>query len=146
MRFHRTAKIFRGRVDAAPLAGIFFLLLIFLLLTSLVYTPGVPVTISSTALTPPSIQTISSTDGPKVVVTVNVAGNFFFENQLIGSEQLESRLAASAVRTRSPLTLIILADKNVAYGVIMRLTQLAEKAGIKNILLQGQPVPAKTTP
>ncbi len=146
MRFHRTAKIFRGRVDAAPLAGIFFLLLIFLLMASLVYTPGVSVTISPTALTPPPIETYSSTAGPTMVVTVNVAGNFFFENQLINSEQLQSRLAASAMRARSPLTLIVLADKNVAYGVIMRLTQLAEKAGITNILLQGQPIPAKTMP
>lgn len=143
MRFHRSVKIFRGRVDAAPLAGIFFLLLIFLLLATLVYTPGVPATISSIPLTPPAMQSISGTAGPKVVVTANAAGNLFFENQLIRTNDLQSKLAALALRSRPPLTLIILADKNVEYGAIIRLTQLAEKSGIKNVLLQGQPVAAK---
>ena len=42
MRFPRNAKIFRGQLDAAPLAGVFFLLLIFFLLSSrLAFTPGV---------------------------------------------------------------------------------------------------------
>lgn len=146
MRFPRTAKIFRGHIDAAPLAGVFFLLVIFLLLASLLYTPGVPVRISSSAITPPSIETISSATGPTAVVAVNNAGNFFFENQLISEEQVQSRLAAMAMRSRAPLTLIILADKGAKYDVILRLTQLAAKTGIKDILLQGQPVKAKTDP
>jgi biopolymer transport protein ExbD len=41
MRFPRQAKIFRGQLDPAPLAGVFFLLIIFLLLRTLIYTPGV---------------------------------------------------------------------------------------------------------
>jgi len=40
MRFARHARIFRGPLDAAPLAGVAFLLILFLVLTSLVYTPG----------------------------------------------------------------------------------------------------------
>ena len=144
MRFPRSAKIFRGHIDTAPLAGVFFLLVIFMLLASLVYTPGVPVNIASSAITPPAIETISSTDGPTTVVAINNAGNFFFENQLISEDQLQSRLAALAMRSRASVTLIVLADKATKYDVVFRLTQLAEKAGIKNILLQGQPIPAKT--
>jgi biopolymer transport protein ExbD len=41
MRFQRHAKIFRGQLDPAPVAGVFFLLVVFVLLSSLVYTPGV---------------------------------------------------------------------------------------------------------
>ncbi|HEY3862578.1 MAG TPA: hypothetical protein VGO59_11895 [Verrucomicrobiae bacterium] len=43
MRFPRHARIFRGPVDAAPMAGVFLLLMIFIMLGSLVYTPGVMV-------------------------------------------------------------------------------------------------------
>ena len=142
MRFHRTAKIFRGRFDAAPLAGIFFLLLIFLLLTSLVYTPGVPASISSRPVNPPALHSATGVTGATVVVTVNVAGNFFFENQLIGESELQSKLAAMSLRSRTPLTLIVLADKNVEYGVIVHLTQIAERSGITNVLLQGRPLSA----
>jgi biopolymer transport protein ExbD len=41
MRFARHAKIFRGPLDAAPVAGVVLLLMMFMLLSSLVYTPGV---------------------------------------------------------------------------------------------------------
>jgi biopolymer transport protein ExbD len=41
MRFARHAKIFRGPLDPAPVAGVWLLLMMFMLLGSLVYTPGV---------------------------------------------------------------------------------------------------------
>jgi len=41
MRFARHARIFRGPLDPAPLASVFLLLLIFMLLGSMLYTPGV---------------------------------------------------------------------------------------------------------
>jgi biopolymer transport protein ExbD len=53
MRFARHAKIFRGPLDPAPVAGVMLLLMMFMLLGSLVYTPGVlvdlgqPITITS---------------------------------------------------------------------------------------------------
>jgi biopolymer transport protein ExbD len=50
MRFERHAKIFRGQLDPAPVAGVFFLLLIFILLGNLLYTPGVLVEIGTDAL------------------------------------------------------------------------------------------------
>lgn len=42
MRFPRNAKIFRGQLDVVPLVAVMFLLLIFILLSSLIYTPGIP--------------------------------------------------------------------------------------------------------
>lgn len=47
MRFPRNAKIFRGQIDMVPLASVLFLLLIFILLASLTYTPGIPIQLSS---------------------------------------------------------------------------------------------------
>ncbi len=132
MRFQRNAKIFRGRLDAAPLAGVFFLLLIFMLLASLVYTPGIPIQL-------PSSQKTIGVSGPTVVVAINVAGQFFFENQMISEAQLKSHLAAEAGKASAPLTLVVLADKAVEYAVIVRLAELAEQAGIQHSLLQVRP-------
>lgn len=138
MTFQRNAKIFRGRFDAAPLAGVFFLLLIFLLLASLVYTPGVPIEL-------PAARNVIGTDNPTLVVAVNSGGQFFFENQIIGEHQLKSNLTAAASQSRLPLTLVVQADKNVKYDVVVRLTELAEEAGIKQALLQQRPVPDKSS-
>ena len=223
MRFPRNAKIFRGQLDAAPLAGVFFLLLIFLLLASLIYTPGTPIQFSSSApgdgpkkiisvgktglvtfenqtyrtnaldslrnnlkkLPPqttlvissqdapreiisklrdmarvlglrvesdgiaielPSVQNSIGTDGPTVVVAVNLTGQFFFENQLIAAPQLKSRLTTLAKQFREPLTLIILADKDVENGVVQSLTQLAEQSGIHKGILASRPVAGKKNP
>jgi biopolymer transport protein ExbD len=41
MRFARTSRIFRGPLDPAPVAAVLMLLMLFMLLASLVYTPGV---------------------------------------------------------------------------------------------------------
>jgi biopolymer transport protein ExbD len=41
MKFPRNARIFSSQLDAAPFATVAFLLVIFMMLGSLVYTPGV---------------------------------------------------------------------------------------------------------
>jgi len=51
MRFPRQARIFRGQLDAAPVAGVVFLLLIFMQLSSLLYTPGVLVDLNNPGAT-----------------------------------------------------------------------------------------------
>lgn len=221
MRFQRNAKIFRGRLDAAPLAGIFFLLVIFMLLASLVYTPGIPIQISGDAATKPAkvisinkdgaivfdnrtyptnameqfradlrtipphstlvlktlpnaprelveqihdiarmlelkfqtagagielpvAQNFTGTTNPTVVVAINIAGQYFFENQIISKPQLKTQLAAEAKQSRSPLTLVVLADKGVEFDSIVQLTELAKQAGIADALLQQRPAAGKS--
>src|SRR5687767_14895355 len=69
MRFPRNAKIFRGQLDMAPLAGVLFLLLIFILLSSLVYIPGIPYQLSSN-LAPSETQ--------RKVLTITRKGEIIF--------------------------------------------------------------------
>jgi biopolymer transport protein ExbD len=52
---------------------------------------------------------------------------------------------AAASQSRLPLTLVVQADKGVNYDVVVRLTELAEQAGIKQALLQQRPVVAKSS-
>jgi biopolymer transport protein ExbD len=49
MRFARHAKLFRSPLDPAPVAAVLFLLMMFMLVGSLVYTPGVLVELSPAA-------------------------------------------------------------------------------------------------
>lgn len=49
MRFPRQARVFRGQLDAAPVAGMVFLLLMFIQLGSLLHLPGVLVHLDNPA-------------------------------------------------------------------------------------------------
>ena len=60
MKFPRNARMFKGHLDAAPLASVFFCLLIFVLLASLIYTPGVRIEL------PEAITGAPAVSGPTV--------------------------------------------------------------------------------
>ena len=64
MRFPRQARIFRGHLDPAPIAAVVFLLVIFMQLSSLLYTPGVLIQLQNTKLSKnPAATTISASSG-----------------------------------------------------------------------------------
>lgn len=127
MKFPRNAKIFRGHLDATPFAGVFFCLLIFILLGSLVYTPGVRINL------PESTAATSGVSGPAIAVAVDPNGQFYFENQLIHGTNLLARLQAEAAQQNEPLTLVVQADRNVTQDQLSRLYDLAARAGIRQI-------------
>src|ERR1700753_1992818 len=99
MKFPRNARISRGQLDAAPFAGVLFCLLIFVLLSSLVYTPGVPINL------PESITALPGVDGPAVAVAMDPNGQLYFQNQIIVATNLLKKLQAEVARQNEPVTL-----------------------------------------
>lgn len=138
MKFPRTAKIFHGTFDGAPFAGVFFLLILFVLLGTLVYTPGVKISL-------PAAADLPGTDHRVLAVAVDAQGKLYFENQLTSESLLQSRLTTAVRQSHEPLTLLVQADKSVNYATIIRLSLIARDAGIKEALLATQPAvpPAK---
>lgn len=132
MKFPRNARIFRGHLDMAPFAGMFFLLLIFLLLGSLVYTPGVRIEL-------PVANDLAGTDQPTISVAMDNNGRLFFRNQLVDEPQLREKLKAALREAGGPLTLVVQADKHVSYELLVRLTLLARDAGITQAWLATLP-------
>jgi len=127
MKFPRNARILRSPFDVAPFAAVFFLLVIFLMLGGLVYTPGV-------RIEPPLAYGLPGTDKPTVAVAVDTSGRFYFANQVVSEPQLKSALREAARKSREPLTLLIYADKSVTYDRLIHLTLLARDAGIPDAL------------
>ncbi len=125
MKFPRNARIFRGELDAAPFATVFFLLVLFVMLSSLVYTPGVRLEL-------PAASHLPGLDKPSVSVALDHYGRLYFDNQTIEEEQLRSRLEQAVRASPEPLTLIIQADKSASQEMLMRLAMLAQEAGISN--------------
>ena len=67
MRFARQANIFRGPLDPAPVVGVLFLLVIFVLLGSLLYTPGLLVVFESSGTPDANTNTITVTSRNEIV-------------------------------------------------------------------------------
>jgi len=134
VKFPRNARIFRGRLDAAPIAAVFFLLVIFLMLSSLVYTPGVHVEL-------PAVADLPGTDKPTVSVALDRNGRLYFENQSIEESQLRSQLRSAAKNSAEPLTLVVQADRAATYEMVLHLALLARDAGIQDALLATLPRP-----
>jgi biopolymer transport protein ExbD len=139
MKLPRNAKIFSGQLDAAPFAAIFFLLVLFVLLGLLVYTPGVKINL-------PIATDLPGTDQAVVAVAVDQAGKFYFDNQLLSEALLKTRLAEAVKKSTEPLTLLVQADKTVSYETIIHLSLLARDAGMKEAVLATLPQTATVSP
>jgi biopolymer transport protein ExbD len=141
MRFARNTKIFRGQLDAAPYAGVFFLLAIFLLLnSSFVFTPGIEIQLPEAAALP-------GTTAPTMAVAIDDSSRIYFQNQVTSEAALRKRLA-DAVASAPDLTLVIQAHKNVKWDTLARVMLVAREAGVKTALPATRPpvVPAPTNP
>ena len=134
MRFPRQARVFSGRLDAAPFAGVFFCLLILLVLAGLVRTPGVGIQL-------PRAEGLPGEAVPAFAVALDKSGRLYFENQLIQPAALRDRLTEAVKRSPEPLTLVIRADKTVSYETLLRLTLLARESGLRQIHLATLPRP-----
>ena len=135
MKFPRNARIFRGQLDAAPFAAVFFLLVIFLMLGSLIYTPGVPLQL-------PVANNLPGTDKPTIAVAIDGNGRLYFEDQRVEENQLRGRLRQAVKESSEPLTLLVQADKTVSYDMLIHLTLLARDAGIAQAWLATLPRPS----
>jgi biopolymer transport protein ExbD len=134
MKFSRHVTIFRGHLDAAPFAGVLFLLVMFMMLGSLVYTPG-----ARLELQLPEAGGLPGTDKPSVSVAIDADGRLYYQNQWIEESALLGRLQSAARKSAQPLTLVVHADKHVTYDKFLRLALLGREAGISEALLATLP-------
>jgi biopolymer transport protein ExbD len=107
MRFARHARIFRGPLDPAPVAAVLMLLMLFMLLGSLVYTPGVLVELGPANPTNATITITSSDD-------IAFAGKTYKPGEL---DQLRADLKSVPGNTAFSVREESGADKNLALRV-----------------------------
>ncbi|MDB6058038.1 MAG: hypothetical protein JWO95_1882 [Verrucomicrobiales bacterium] len=131
MKFQRQAKIFRGQLDVAPFAAIFFLMLCFFMMGSLLYTPGITMQV-----TPPVADGFAGTDNPTITMAITASGQFLFDNQIVEETDLKSALQkkVAAAPNLKGLTLVVIPDKSVSYEVLTKVRSLAGDAGISEVL------------
>ena len=141
MKYPRNARIYQGQLDATPFMAVLFALVLLLMLSSLVYTPGF-------SLHLPTANGLPGNDQPTVSVAIDAGGRLYFENQWVTNEDiLATRLRQENGASTRPLTLLVQADKGTSYEMLVRLTTLASQVGITNFWLATLPRPtASWTP
>ncbi len=141
MRTRPSISIFAGRPDFIPIADLFFLLLIFFLVSSsLIFQPGIPVEL-------PKVHDSSMSAAEKVVVTITGSGQIFLNDSPVKDEDLPRKLRetirsrvtivsrrlneseAYAALERSP-KIIIRGDRHVPYQKIANIIALARSLGL----------------
>lgn len=134
MKFPRRTRLLRNPFDATAYASVFFLLVIFVSLSSRLYTPGVKLNL-------PAGNDLPGTDQPTVTVALDEFGRYYYQNQLIEEAMLKASLREACTNSPEPLTLVILMDEAVRYKNLQHLQMLARDAGINDALVATAPQP-----
>jgi biopolymer transport protein ExbD len=139
MKFPRNARIFRGHLEIAPFASVFFLLVIFISLSSLMYTPGVKIQL-------PRANDLPGLDKPSISVAVAADGRLFYANTNIAERNFRAELTNQVRKAAGkPLVLVLHADQHATYDTLLGVTIAARDAGITEALLATLPNPATPT-
>ncbi len=157
MRTRSKLKLFSGRPDMVSLIDLLFLLFIFFLVsTSLIFQPGIPVDL------PPAYGMAMST-AEKIIVTIAGDDKIFLNDRPVPEHELQRRLRetvsgrtaftarrlnledGSALREHAP-RIVIRADRGVRFEKITEVMSLARSMGLGVYLLTDPENPAPRPP
>jgi biopolymer transport protein TolR len=115
-----------SEINVTPLVDVMLVLLVIFILTA-------PLLASSIRLDLPKTDAAKPVDTPKfVTIVVDQAGQVFLNDKPVATSQLASRLKETA--TQNPDTEVQLrADQAAAYGKVVEVMGVAQKAGLNRI-------------
>ncbi len=126
MRF-REKRIAKSIINLTPMVDMLFLILLFFLVTSsFIEQPNIKLEL-------PSTKYAATSKIEERVLTISQDGDIFFENKPVERKDLVPVLK-NAFSKQDDKTLIMRADKNVSYGVIIEVMDAAKGAGLKRIV------------
>lgn len=121
MRFPRNAKIFRGQIDAAPFAGLFFMLLLMLLLYgNSIFIPGIRVQLREPTTPEPDERTLA----------VEASGRISYLGERYEVARFEERLRLQAQAGRLPGRLRYIVEPKASPELVNRVEQFTRELGI----------------
>lgn len=115
-------------LNIISLIDIMFFLLLFFLLTSVFVDPGIPLEL------PEAATAEFQPEQAERVIFISKAGEIRVNGEFVPLDQLEAILAAM-LQGRAPKQVTIKADKEVAFGLFVRVMDLAKKAGGQDLVI-----------
>jgi biopolymer transport protein TolR len=120
-------------INMTPLVDVMLVLVVILIITA-------PLLASSIRLDLPKAQAAKPNDAPQfVTVVLDKAGQAFLDDKPASNEQLAERLAQTA-KANPDAEIQLRADSGVAYGRVVEVMGVAQKAGLNRIGFVAEPV------
>jgi biopolymer transport protein TolR len=133
MGFGRNNKRFMSDINVTPLVDVMLVLLIIFMVAAPMMTQGVDVNLPKT-----TAKNIKSQDEP-LMLTVNKKGDIFIENQSVTLDSLEVKIQ-KIFQNRREKEILLRADKDVSYGVVIDVIARVKKAGIDKLGMVTEPL------
>lgn len=124
-------KPLSNSLSITPLVDIIFLLLLFFLLTSVFITPGI-------LLDLPEAATAEFQEQPtQEVVYISRLGEIYWNDRFMSIDDLSQALS-QALQQRTDRQVTIKADKEVAFGLFVRVMDLVKAAGGEDLVISAE--------
>jgi len=121
-----------SEINVTPLVDVMLVLLVIFMLTA-------PLLTSAVRLDLPSAEAPPAAHAPAALtLALNARGELFLNDRPVSPEQLRQRLEAVA-RAQPDTELQLRADQALAYGQVVEVMALAQKAGLSRIGFVAQP-------
>lgn len=114
-----------AEINTTPLVDVMLVLLVIFLVTA-------PMLTNSVKLQLPSEAASVVEDKKAITISINLNGQYFWDEQPITVEEIDARLK-SAASTDAKQQIHLRADTNVAYGKVSHVLATAQRLGLINI-------------
>lgn len=128
-------QLFRGLPPFIPYLGLFFILILFFMLsTSSVPVQGVKVTLPTAAMK--ETEYVSR----NMIVTADASGKFYFNDVPTENiQQLKRRITEAKAKYETTGELIFRCDKSITADIMMKLTEIASELDLTALFVVDQP-------
>ncbi len=133
MAYTSDSKKMMSDINVTPFVDVMLVLLIIFMVTAPMMMQGVEVNLPKT-----TTKRIKTESDP-LILTINKKEEVFLDTYRINSEDLESRLS-SILANRREKELLVKADKDVPYGVVINVVAKVKKAGVDKLGMVTQPL------
>lgn len=133
MAFGNNNKRFMSDINVTPLVDVMLVLLIIFMVAAPMMIEGVDVNLPKT-----TASNIKTQEDP-LMLTVNKAGEVFIENQAVALDNLEAKIQ-KIFQNRREKEILLRADKDVSYGLVIDVIARIKKAGIDKLGMVTEPL------
>jgi biopolymer transport protein TolR len=125
-------KRFMSEINVTPFVDVMLVLLIIFMVTAPMMTQGLDVNLPQT-----TAKSIKTQEDP-LFMTINKKGEIFLEEHVIRLEDLEEKVK-SIFKYRREKELLLRADRDIPYGVVIKVIAAVKRAGIDKLGMVTEP-------
>ncbi|GAU09773.1 protein TolR [Desulfoplanes formicivorans] len=132
MRFNPHQRGFLAEINVTPFVDVMLVLLIIFMVTAPMLTQGVEVDLPRTK----TVETLPE-DSDHLVLSIKKDGSLFLDTYAVKMDAMETHLKR-LVKDKNKLV-YLKADKDVPYGVVVKVMARVKKAGIEKLGVVAEP-------